>query len=119
MSDTEKARRLLNELAAMFGCAVITTHDREVLVTSADVEYEVGGTKKLKDKYGEGKTRTIVNRAIRAEIPGGAQVLDARTELHKSPSNHKHDQSAIEFLDAALLDMENEIRARYGMNSIE
>ena len=32
---------------------------------------------RLKAQYGKGKTRQVVNRAIRAESPGGDETLDA------------------------------------------
>ena len=67
-------------------------------------------TKDLKDKYGEGKTRGIINRAIRAEIPGGAKLLDLMDELSGRET----------FITRALVairdEMDKEIRRRYGMS---
>ncbi len=74
-------------------------------------------TKDLKDKYGEGKTRTIINRAIRAEIPGGAELLDLRTWLTPRPES-KDKAHVIDILDQVLWIFDNEIRRRYGMNQI-
>lgn len=33
--------------------------------------------RKLRDKYGDGKPRQVINRAIRAEMVGGDNLLDA------------------------------------------
>lgn len=35
------------------------------------------GIREIKDRYGASEGRTALNRAIRAEIPGGAELLDA------------------------------------------
>lgn len=117
--NNEKAKRLIGELADLFGCALVTNEESkslDVLVSHGKTPYEAGGgTKRLKETYGEGKTRTIVNRAIRAEIPGGDGVLNARTILHKQGIQG----DAVAELDKALFDMENEIRRRFGMNQIE
>ena len=109
----DDAKRLIGELAALYGCAIVGNEEsgRDVLVTHGRPPYQVGGTKSLKDKYGEGKTRTIINRAIRAEITGGGSVLDARTLLHQ----HKEFGDVVAELEKALFAMENEIRIRYGM----
>lgn len=75
-------------------------------------------TKDLKDKYGEGNTRTVINRAIRAEILGGERIIELRTWLHPRPDSREK-LRAVQELDAVILDFENEIRRRYGMNPIE
>jgi len=40
-------------------------------------------TMDLRGKYGEGRSRQVVNRAIRAECPGGPEALEALELLHK------------------------------------
>lgn len=75
-------------------------------------------TKDLKDKYGEGNTRSIINRAIRAEILGGGKLLDLRTWLHPRPESREKGH-VVQVLDQILFDFENEIRRRYGMNELD
>ncbi len=70
-------------------------------------------TKDLKDKYGEGKTRGIINRAIRAEIPGGAELLDLMDRLSGT------DTDITRSLVAIRQQMELEIRKRYDMPTSE
>jgi len=78
----------------------------------------------LRRKYGEGKLRQVINRAIRAEIPGGSQTLDGLELLHKilrrigetepggGPTIAKVAYDRLcEIADA----MESEIRKRYGL----
>ena len=113
--DTSKAKNLLGQLAELFDCELSASSTGYDIHKHEKAPYEVGGTKLLKDKYGEGKTRTIINRAIRAEIPGGAKVLDARTELHKQ----KNQSPAVQLLDQALFEFENQIRSRYGMKLLD
>lgn len=73
-------------------------------------------TKELKAKYGEGNTRHVVNRAIRAELLGGAALIEARTWFHKNQVRNKNDIVAV--IDDAIFEMDNEIRRRYDMNQL-
>ena len=44
--------------------------------------------KELKTKYGGTKARESINRAIRAECPGGGECLDALELLHHMCERH-------------------------------
>ncbi len=65
-------------------------------------------TKDLKDKYG-GQQHIAINRCIRAELPGGARLLDL---IARIAATHQ------EFTQELMLvrrDMEAEVRRRYDM----
>lgn len=60
----------------------------------------------LKEQYGKGKTNQAVNAAIRAEIPGGPQVLDALDLLHTiTKDGDKIVSPALTLLREAKTDM--------------
>ena len=80
--------------------------------------------KKIRAKYG-GKLPKAINRAIRAEIPGGNQALDKLTELagaarqsgwkdHKgrptpeAVAYHNHKKNVVDRMDA-------QVRKRWGV----
>lgn len=78
----------------------------------------------LREKYGSGKARELVNRAIRAEIPGGAAVLDRLArwrhglrELVEAGEATPHEEAdyraAVEERDR----MADEIARRYGLKT--
>jgi hypothetical protein len=53
------------------------------------------GERELREKYG-GKLPKAVNRAIRAEIPGGNEALDTLTQLASAAKNsHWHDKKGL------------------------
>ncbi len=81
-------------------------------------------TRDLREKYGSaGSARLIINRAIRAELPGGAEALDAAELFHQIVCRHGMyepgtrtptvAQVAHDRLAAILNAMEAEIRRRY------
>lgn len=79
--------------------------------------------KELRDKYG-GKLPKAINRAIRAEIPGGNEALDTLTAL-AGPARHsgwtKHNgeptpEAKAYFKHKARVDeLENQIKRKYGV----
>lgn len=87
------------------------------------------GTRELRETYGKksGSAREAINRAIRAELPGGNEALDALTLFHEM--KHRLDatgenrqaadicQVAMERVAGIAAAMEREIRKRYGMKS--
>ena len=79
-------------------------------------------TKELKAKYGKGTQALAINAAIRAELPGGDQMLDALEVAHKAAGREDlpgEARAAISRVLASLLDakaaLEAEIRRRYDM----
>lgn len=48
----------------------------------------------LREKYGKGKGREVVNRAIRAELVGGDDCLDALQLMHRLTTRLKDRQIA-------------------------
>ncbi len=75
------------------------------------------GVRELKAKYGA-KTNTTqaFNRAIRAEIPGGADVLDALDLIGRAPKRAETDE-IIERLRRAKAAMAAVVAARYDLAS--
>jgi hypothetical protein len=84
----------------------------------------------LRARYGKtsGSAREAVNRAIRAELPGGAETLDALELFHKivqrvgdtEPGSGRPTvaQVAHDRLSTIADAMEEEIRRRYGMPAL-
>jgi len=85
-------------------------------------------TKELREKYGKSTAEQAVNAAIRAELPGGAALLDALEIAHKAAGRYQtggtsrgDDPAAatvgrvLAALRAAKGAMEDEIRRRYDM----
>ena len=65
-----------------------------------------------------------MNRAIRAECPGGAEVLDLLTLCHKvlvrptaSPDTKAFAQTVRDALVEVVHKMEDDTRKRHGMNA--
>jgi hypothetical protein len=82
--------------------------------------------RELKEKYG--RSRGAINRAIRAEIPAGNEVLDSLELFHKiaeryplSDNSREYElaQLALDRLREIANEMEAEIRRRYGMPPLE
>jgi len=76
-------------------------------------------TKELCDKYGKNSALSI-NAAIRAELPGGSELLDALEIAHKAAGRRDDPAAAtvhriLESLRAAKAALEAEIRRRYDM----
>jgi hypothetical protein len=82
------------------------------------------GERELRDKYG-GKLVKAINRAIRAEVPGGNEALDKLTQLAaaakqsrwkdkqgretpEATAYHKHVRDVIDKMDA-------QVRKTYGL----
>jgi hypothetical protein len=74
------------------------------------------GTKELRDKYG-GNSVQAINRAIREELLGGTEVLEALDRVHKMAvaTHHPLADEALELLRSASDAMRAEIRRRYDM----
>ena len=83
----------------------------------------------LKAKYGSSATRRVlVNRAIRAELPGGAAVLDAMQAAHglneallkryRDSSQCQQSQQVLDLLRTAANAMSDEIATRYGLEPL-
>jgi hypothetical protein len=83
--------------------------------------------KELGAKYGKGSGRGLVNRAIRAELLGGDEALDALTAIHHAAQHAATDMvkcvaslSAAHTLMSELVrKMSNEIARRYELPSYE
>ena len=84
------------------------------------------GTREMKQTYGNnGGTIAAINRAIRAELAGGSETLDALELMHKIVLRHGElepdgrtptiAQVAHDRLSAIANAMDNEIRRRYAM----
>lgn len=80
----------------------------------------------LRSKYG-GKISEALNRAIRAECPGGAAVLDRINDAHKicqrlgwgdntTSAKEPVHVTAYRWLIEIADDMEAAVRARYGLD---
>ena len=54
------------------------------------------GREKLCEIYGNGKTTQLLNRAVRAEIPGGEQVFEALKIANKRRSQGEDDGMEID-----------------------
>lgn len=77
----------------------------------------------LRDRYGEGKAAAVVNRAIRAELIAGDDILDASNLL--ASARRKLQQrnlpgalvvdAAHAILEGARLALVDEIAERYGL----
>jgi hypothetical protein len=58
------------------------------------------GERELREKYG-GKLAKAINRAIRAEVPGGNEALDRLTDLAAAAKqSHWHDKAGRPTLEA-------------------
>ncbi len=80
--------------------------------------------KELREKYQASKPRVAINRAIRAECPGGDEALDAKDYWFKIAErdgwrDHRDEPTTPAFAyalaDAIVKKMEDAIRARWGM----
>lgn len=74
----------------------------------------------LKAKYRAHETRQALNRAIRAEIEGGKELLDEMTTLYikvksKTNPNKKIDQQRFDELTEARKEMSRQICEKYGI----
>lgn len=116
-------REHLDALAKCLGYRVVTDAEHKKLeqIVGPDPEPYMagnpGGTKSLKHRYGEGKTKTIINRAIREELAGGSEILDLREQVHLAGDSIAGKEMATK-LNTVIFEMDNEIRRRYGMNEI-
>lgn len=74
-------------------------------------------TKELREKYGASNARAAINRAIRAEIPGGAEALDVLERLHhRVQETASRDATfALDQVRLVMAAMEADIRQRYGL----
>ncbi len=72
--------------------------------------------KELREIYGNTKAWQALNRAIRAEIPGGGDVLDALTLAGALRSTPKGDELFSRLL-AARNEMQAAIARKYGFKS--
>jgi hypothetical protein len=80
-------------------------------------------TKDLQEKYGKRNSAALINAAIRAELPGGSELLDALEIAHKAAGRKDDPATAtvgrvLVALRAAKRAMEAEIRRRYGMPTV-
>ncbi|MGD9858233.1 MAG: hypothetical protein AB7U20_25105 [Planctomycetaceae bacterium] len=78
--------------------------------------------KELRDRYGESvDEQQIIDRAIHAELPGGAEALDARVQLdrlrRKSPGPDA--EIAVQLIDEIIGAMDWEIRSRYKLEILD
>lgn len=75
------------------------------------------GTRELQEKYAASNGKQAMNRAIRAEIPGGDEALDGRERVylaHKANPTKEAGIALAEFHEVVAA-MEAEIRRRYDM----
>lgn len=76
------------------------------------------GREKLCEIYGNGKTTQLLNRAVRAEIPGGEQVFEALKIANKRRSQGE-DDGIFDLLNAARLAMRSAIAQKYDFTPLE
>jgi hypothetical protein len=86
------------------------------------------GERELREKYG-GKLPKAINRAIRAEVPGGNEALDVLTHLAASAKqSHWHDKQGRPTLEATAYykhqrdvvgKMEAQVRRTWGLPPAE
>jgi hypothetical protein len=72
----------------------------------------------LKNTYGKGNTKSVLNRAIRAEFPGTDELIELRTWLNARPECPEKFRTC-RVLDRYLRRCENAIREKFGMTQIE
>jgi hypothetical protein len=75
------------------------------------------GARELQAKYDAPNSRAAINRAIRAELPGGGELLDALEIAHKAAGRRESSAAGriLVALSAVKIAMESEIRRRYDM----
>lgn len=77
------------------------------------------GIRELREKYGpNSKNQSVMNRAVKAEIPGAAILFDLLPQLYEKASDG--DQFACHVYDEiekALTEMKMEIAKRYDLKS--
>lgn len=75
------------------------------------------GSRELQQKYQASNSKAAIHRAIRAEIPGGTEALDALERIHQvhRGSRAKEAGIALAELRQVVAAMEEEIRRRYDM----
>jgi hypothetical protein len=78
-------------------------------------------TKDLREKYAASTTKQAINRAIRAELVGGAEALDALERCNQFRRQWRTAETigAVEMVQAIVAAMEAEIRRRYEMPGAE
>jgi hypothetical protein len=71
----------------------------------------------LQAKYGKKNVRRLLNAAIRAELPGGAEAIDALDELRRWQDRRDDEsvQAALALLRRIIDAMALEIRRRYDL----
>ena len=67
------------------------------------------GIKELKEKYGVRGSVGAVNAAIRAEIPGGAKILDLLGETRRRRAKGDFDEQFFERVFQTLVDVRHEM----------
>jgi hypothetical protein len=72
----------------------------------------------LKNTYGKGNTKSVLNRAIRAEFPGTDELIELRTWLNARPECPEKFRTC-RVLDRYLRRCENAIREKFAMTQIE
>lgn len=72
----------------------------------------------LKNVYGKGNTKSVLNRAIRAEFAGADELIELRTWLNARPESPEKFRTC-RVLDRYLQRLENVIRDKFGMGQIE
>lgn len=78
-------------------------------------------TKDLREKYDAPNAKNAINKAIRAELPGGNEAIEAREQLHliNQASRSRDTKAALALVSGIIAAMEAEIRRRYGMPPAE
>lgn len=78
-------------------------------------------TQDLRAKYEAGNTKQAINRAIRAELVGGPEALDALERINQLVRKHRVTETieARSCAFAVVAAMEADIRRRYDMPAKE
>ncbi len=75
------------------------------------------GSKELCERYGKTDARRAINAAVRAEIPGGGQILDLLAETHALRETDERWANVWRRLEAARAEAVDAIATRYDLKN--
>ena len=75
------------------------------------------GSKELCERYGKSDARRAINAAVRAEIPGGGQILDLLAETHSLRDVDERWANVWRRLEAARAEAVDAIATKYDLKN--